>query len=921
MTGNWGKWALLPAFLLVSVLAHGQPCDPGGGFGGTGADVMVGELEGSIQSYGNAGGYYAYSVGTTSCNIGTAELLWIASTNQHPVIGQNMYRLKDGRFEHIGQSWLKHGFTALQQNACGCSCTSSGTGSRLGLGCSDPYSSSLNGSQGSLGAKSEITDPANGVFIYPQILDPANPDVTTRRLRVAADDMNPALNAGALYFVEGHYVSPDDAAAGNQDNNASYRQVNVGSNASNFPLSYAAPTQRQQPGIFAWKTNQPSVTLVEIDTADNGYMILGYDVTDNGDGTFHYEYALYNMNSTQAARSFSIPLPPGLVPTNIGFHDVEYHSGEPYDGTDWTANVTANAITWSTETHATNVNANALRWGTLYNFRFDAPVGPTAMDATVEHFAPGTGTDFTVPTLGPDGDSTLPVTNLTCVATDQDVDLSWTNGDSYDSITVTKDGAFLATLGGGATTYNDSNAGVGPHTYGVQGSILGAASGATECNVEVLPPVAINYPNGFPDSVNPLGATLQIQITTPGGGTLIGSGPSMFLDTGAGFTALTVNSLGGGLFEAVIPATTCGSSAFAYVTAEDVGGYLATDPADAPNTVYELTSASSLVMDLDDMETNSGWTVGAAGDSATTGIWTLGDPTGTAAQPEDDHTPAPGTDCWHTGASSPGQGLGSNDVDNGATTLVTPVFDMSQSVDPTISYWRWFSNDAGASPSTDVFVVEITNDGSNWIEVETVGPTGTEASGGWFLHEFQPASLLTLTSTVQLRFVAEDAGAGSIVEAAIDDLLISEIVCEEDCNNNGTPDATDISSGSSQDCNNNGSPDECDIASGLSLDGNMNGVPDECENATFQRGDCNADGGQDISDIITFLGILFNGEGPALCNDACDGNDDGVNDIADATFLLDALFGIGSLPADPYGACGADPTADALTCAAFPACP
>ena len=96
-------------------------CDPGNGTGGTGPDVVVGEIT-TPNSYGSAGGFYAYSIGTTSCNIGTAELDWIASTPEHPVISQNIFRLHDGRFEHIGVSWLKHGFTALQGNTCGCGC-------------------------------------------------------------------------------------------------------------------------------------------------------------------------------------------------------------------------------------------------------------------------------------------------------------------------------------------------------------------------------------------------------------------------------------------------------------------------------------------------------------------------------------------------------------------------------------------------------------------------------------------------------------------------------------------------------------------------------------------------------------------------------------------------------------------------------
>ena len=85
------------------------------------------------------------AMATTSCNNGTTELNWFQLPNtDHPVIPQNLYRMSGGasnndRFEQIGQSWLKHAFTALQQNACGFGCTSSGTGTRLGVGCSDPY--------------------------------------------------------------------------------------------------------------------------------------------------------------------------------------------------------------------------------------------------------------------------------------------------------------------------------------------------------------------------------------------------------------------------------------------------------------------------------------------------------------------------------------------------------------------------------------------------------------------------------------------------------------------------------------------------------------------------------------------------------------------------------------------------------------
>ena len=89
-----------------------------------GPDVIVLSLPG-MKHYGvapdpNTGEYIsAFAVATTSCNIGDEPLLWIPNTNQVPMIGQNMFRLRNQRFEQIGMSWLKHGFFALTQNQCG----------------------------------------------------------------------------------------------------------------------------------------------------------------------------------------------------------------------------------------------------------------------------------------------------------------------------------------------------------------------------------------------------------------------------------------------------------------------------------------------------------------------------------------------------------------------------------------------------------------------------------------------------------------------------------------------------------------------------------------------------------------------------------------------------------------------------------
>ena len=124
---------------------------------------------------------------------------------------------------------------------------------------------------------------------------------------------------------------------------------------------------------------------------EEGHFIVAYKVGDNGDGSWHYQYAVFNVNSHLSGRSFSVPILGDSVVTNPGFRDVDYHSGEPYDGTDWAVDISPaeGSVTWSTDSFAANPNANALRWSTMYNFSFDADSPPLPSTARIGLFRSG----------------------------------------------------------------------------------------------------------------------------------------------------------------------------------------------------------------------------------------------------------------------------------------------------------------------------------------------------------------------------------------------------------------------------------------------------------------------------------------------------------------------------------------------------
>ena len=321
------------------------------------------------------------------------------------------------------------------------------------------------------------------------------------------------------------------------------------------------------------------------------------------------------------------------------------------------------------------------------------------------------------------------------------------------------------------------------------------------------PLVDMSIVGGVPDVLDPSGHTFDVTLAELNPGDYVVGTGKLHYDAGAGPVTIPLSDLGGGNFSVDVEALPCSTRVSYYFSAESSNGVTWIEP---PNgAVYEATAATALpVLLTEAFETIGGWTVGAPDDTATAGLWVMGDPIGTNAQAEDDHTEA-GLQCFFTGQGVLGGFLDEADVDNGKTTLFSPTYDLSGVVDPRVSYWRWYSNEKGINPPGDVFIVDVSNDGgATWEHAEILGPLGKGTEGGWFHHEFNVADFVVPTAAVQVRFIARDLGIPNTIEAGIDDFAIIGVECP-DCNGNGTPDDVDIASGSSLDLDGEGTPDEC----------------------------------------------------------------------------------------------------------------
>jgi hypothetical protein len=190
-----------------------------------------------------------------------------------------------------------------------------------------------------------------------------------------------------------------------------------------------------------------------------------------------------------------------------------------------------------------------------------------------------------------------------------------------------------------------------------------------------------------------------------------------------------------------------------------------------PPTITPLPTSTPApqVVFSDDFETDLGWVRNPFGsDTATTGLWERGDPQDTSwGQPLQLGTTVSGTRDLVTGALA-GSTTGEHDVDGGVTSIRSPDISLPSAADIQLSFFFYLAHLSNSSPA-DFLRVRVYGADTSAIVFEELG-SADDDFGGW---DSVSVSLNAFAGeTIYLLIEAADAGGGSLVEAAVDDVSI-----------------------------------------------------------------------------------------------------------------------------------------------------
>ena len=377
----------------------------------------------------------------------------------------------------------------------------------------------------------------------------------------------------------------------------------------------------------------------------------------------------------------------------------------------------------------------------------------------------------------------------------------------------------------------------------------GALFGNPNLGMGSAPSLTVTLPNGAPEALDPgVPTAFNVQIVDGTESYVPGSGWLHYRYDGITWhTSLLVHDTGD-IYLATLPPADCDDTPEFYISADGDGGATVFSPSNAPGTVYTAVVGAYITIVDDNFETDQGWTTSDDG-NATAGFWQRGVP---VDDPSWDYAPASDSDgsgqCWLTeNDNNPSYPDPYNtDVDGGAVTLTSYTIDMSGG-NITINY-DYYLNLTRPEDDNDVLLVEIdSNNGAGpWTQIARHNTNGGRS---WRSHTIDQSDLdtagVSLTSTMKLRFTANDADTQSINEAGVDALSITGFSCSMlygmgDLNCDGSINSLDVD------------PFVLAISSAPGFGDYYAAYPD----CNAMLADCNSDGSVNSLDVDPFVGLL-----------------------------------------------------------------
>jgi hypothetical protein len=189
----------------------------------------------------------------------------------------------------------------------------------------------------------------------------------------------------------------------------------------------------------------------------------------------------------------------------------------------------------------------------------------------------------------------------------------------------------------------------------------------------------------------------------------------------------------------------------------------------AQDSVVITVAGAVQVLFSDDFEQDRGWTANPAGtDTAVTGLWQRANPEDTTSGgPKQLGTTASGSFDLVTGALA-GASAGANDVDGGITTIRSPAIAIPAGGTVTLALKFYFAH-LNNSSADDFFRVKVVGTTTATVVQEL----GTAANDDAVFASRSVDITAFAGQTVRIQIETADLAGGSLVEAAVDDVVIT----------------------------------------------------------------------------------------------------------------------------------------------------